>query len=472
MIKNNQNLLPYLFLVFCFLFVQTEIFGQKEPNLAQVYADAKDRKGKNPVIIIPGILGSELVNKDTGEQVWFSVGRAKDDDMRLPIALNPKLSKDNLVPGDIIRTVELSLLPDVKVYTQLIQTLQTYGGYEEAKWDEPPEDLSDKFFVFPYDWRRDNVETAHLLIEKIEKLRKDSKQPNAKFNILAHSMGGLVARYAVMYGKEDLPNGKPVPNWSGEKYFNKIFLFGVPNEGAASALDTILNGRSSLGGSTNLPFVRNLTPVDIATMPSIFQLMPHQRNTRFYDEELNPMEIDLYDSKTWKEYGWSIYEKEETLNEFSEAERGRFEEYFSIVLRRAKKFHDAIDAESSKRLSVGIFLIGSDCKMTLDALVIYKNPKTQKWKTLTEPDSFKNSKGRKITDIELKKLMLKAGDGQVTRSSFLAETLAENRRRSNLFDSALPLTYALFICENHQEITSNLTVQNNVLTALVSEASK
>ncbi len=472
MIKNNLRFPVLGLMILLIHFAQTEGFGQKDPNLQQIYGDAKDRKGKRPIIIVPGILGSEIVNKDTGEKVWFSLGRSKDDDLRLPVALNPKASRDNLVPGDVLRRVELKLLPDVKVYQKLIETLQTYGGYEEAKWDEPPESLDDKFFVFPYDWRRDNVETAHLLLEKIDKLRRDTKQADAKFNLLAHSMGGLVSRYAVMYGKADLPDGKPVPNWSGESYFNKIFLFGTPNEGAATALETILKGRSSLGGSVDLPFVRNLSPLDIATMPSVFQLLPHRRTTRFFDEELNPLTVDLFDIKTWKEYGWAIFEKPDTFKGLSEAEVGRFEEYFSIVLRRAEKFHDALDAASSKRVSVGMFIIGSDCKETLDAVVIYKDEKTQKWVTLMKPDSFKNSKGIKITGDQLKKVMLKPGDGQVTRSSLLAETLAANRRRSNLFDSALPLTYALFICEKHEDITSNLTVQNNFLTALISEASK
>lgn len=464
------------FIVFCLtvliVVAHGTSFAQKDSDLQRIYADAKERKGKRPVIIIPGILGSEIVNSKTGEKVWYSIKRSGTDDLRLPVALNPKQSRDDLVPGDIIRRVEFKILPDVKVYQKLIETLTTYGGYEEASWSEPPAELEDKIFVFPYDWRRDNVETAHYLLEKIDKLRADTGRPDAKFNILAHSMGGLVARYAVMYGKEDLPAGRPAPNWSGEKYFSKIFMFGTPNEGSATALETILKGRSSLGGSIDLPFVRNLSSLDIATMPAVFQLMPHARTTRFYDEELNPLKIDLYDIANWKKYGWAVFEKDDTFKDFTEADTARFEQYFSIVLQRAKKFHEALNVESSKRLSVGMFLIGSDCKTTLDALVVYRDPKSEKWVTLTKPDSFTNSKGVKVTGDELRKLMIKPGDGRVTRASLLAETLAADRRRSNLFDSALPLTYALFICEDHDDITSNLTVQNNLLTALVSEADK
>ncbi len=470
--KNRSRYLIFCLTAFFMFSLTAESFAQKEPDLNLIYKDAKTRKGKLPIILIPGILGSELINKDTKEKVWFSVGRSKDDDLRLPIATEPKLSQDNLIPGDILRQVELKLLPDQKVYKQLIDTLNNYGGYEEASWENPPTNLEDKFFVFPYDWRRDNVETARILIEKIEKLRVDSKSPNAKFNLLAHSMGGLIARYALMYGKVDLPNGKPVPNWSGENYFSKIFLFGVPNEGSVSALETVLKGRSSLGGSTDLPFVRNLSSLDIATMPAIFQLLPHQRTVRVFDEDLKPMKIDLYDIKTWKKYSWAMFEKPDNFKGLTEAETGRFEEYFSIVLQRAKKFHDALDAGSSKRVSVGMFIIGSDCKRTIDSLVIYQDPKDEKWVTLTKATAFKNSKDVKITEEQMKNIMYSSGDGQVTRRSLLAETLAEDRRKSYLFDSALPLTYAMFICESHQDITSNITIQNNVLTALISEASQ
>lgn len=472
MLKNNDRFFALITLFLILFVLQTSVFAQKEPHLEKIYKDTKTRTGKRPVIIVPGILGSELINAETKEKVWFSVSRSKDEDLRLPIALDLKSSRDVLVPGDVLREVNLKLLPDIKVYQSIIQTLKTYGGYEEASWENPPVNLEDKFFVFPYDWRRDNVETARYLIEKIEKLRRDSKQPDVKFNVLAHSMGGLVARYAVMYGKNDLPDGKPQPDWSGEKYFSKIFLFGVPNEGSTGALKTLFEGRSTLGGGVDLPFVRNLTPLDVATMPALFQLMPHQRTGRYYDEDLKPLKVDLYDIKTWKKYRWGIYSDDKYLKEFTDAEATRFEQYFSLVLQRAKKFHDAIDAYSTKRLSVGMFIIGSDCKNTLDSVVIYEDAKDKKWKTLTEPNSFKTSKGLKVTDEQLKEIMLVPGDGRVSRRSLLAETLAENRRRSNLFDSALPLTYALFICETHEDITSNVSIQNNVLTALVSEADK
>lgn len=458
------------FVLTSFVF-QTAVFAQKEPNLANIYNEAKMRKGKRPVIIIPGILGSELINKDTKEKVWFTFSRSSDDDLSLPITADLKTSRDKLIPGDIIREVNFKLLPNIKVYQDLINTLKEHGGYEEASWDDPPQDINDKFFVFPYDWRRDNVETAQMLIQKIDALKTKTKNPTLKFNILAHSMGGLVARYAAMYGGADLPlSGVPKPTWAGDKYFSKIFFFGVPNEGSMETIDAVLKGTSSIGPGADLPFIRNLTPKDIATMPSIFQLLPHPKTEHFYDENLNDLVVNIYNISSWKKYNWSVYSDDKFMKDNSAAEVRKFERYFSLVLNRAARFHQALDAYSAKRVSVGMFIIGGDCIDTLDAVVLYKDD--GKWKTLTKPKSFKNSKGVKITDEMLRKIMIAPGDGRVTRRSTLAETLSETKRRSVLFDSLLPITSALFICEDHDNITNNPTIQNNFLTALVSEAER
>ena len=273
-----------------------------------------------------------------------------------------------------------------------------------------------------------------------------------------------------MYGMADLPKRAPRPNWSGEKYFSKIFLFGTPNEGSASALQSLLKGKSGLGGTTKIPFVRFMTPVDIATMPSVFQLLPHSHTTRFYDEDLQPLSINLFDVANWRKYGWAIYGDKDYLEEFTEAEQGRLEQYFELVLARAKGFHRALNAPVSRRPSVSMFMVGSDCSSTLDAMVVYNDPEKDRWITITKPRSFKNSKGIKYTSGRLKSIMMVPGDGSVTRKSLLAESRINSKGNPGRLGSSLPLTSALFVCENHDRITNNRTIQNNVLISLLSEA--
>ena len=90
--------------------------------------------GKAPIIIIPGLTGSDLYNSRTGEQVWFKPVRAKDDDLRLPISPNLTRNRDSLVARDIMRGVKIvSFLPEIEVYEKLISSLEARGGYKEGR---------------------------------------------------------------------------------------------------------------------------------------------------------------------------------------------------------------------------------------------------------------------------------------------------------------------------------------------------
>src|SRR6476646_1796596 len=193
------------------------ISAHRTPNLENIFAESRARTGKRPVIVIPGILGSELINSKTGDVVWPSAFRSSDDG--LPMTPNLEDNRDDLVPGKIIETVRLArALPEVYVYRDLLEALRHYAGYREGDWNNPGTDGGqDTFYVFAYDWRKDNVENAMELIRRIERLKESLRQPNLKFNVIAHSMGGLIARYAAMYGNQDLPSDGSLPqlNWSG-----------------------------------------------------------------------------------------------------------------------------------------------------------------------------------------------------------------------------------------------------------------
>ncbi|MDI1241313.1 MAG: hypothetical protein PSX80_05270, partial [bacterium] len=299
--------------------------------------------GKDPIIVIPGITGSELINRTTGETAWFKRSRAKDDDVRLPMSANIARNSDNLIAGDIIREVRLSrILPEIEIYANLIQSLQTTGGYREAKWATATKaDATDTFFVFSYDWRRDNVENARLLIRRIETLKRRLGKPNLKFNVLAHSMGGLISRYAAMYGNADIPAGKPRPTWAGARHLDKIFLVGTPNEGSLLSFKSLLEGISYIRSGINLPFVQDLSRFDLFTIPSVFQLLPHERSMLAYDEELKPLKIDIYDPNVWEDYDWAIWKDKDFEKKFSPAEQRNARPYFRAVLARAKRFQEA-----------------------------------------------------------------------------------------------------------------------------------
>lgn len=485
--RNCAALRFCVFAVFFAILLSGCIGSKKVPNLDAIFASTKVQSGKRPVIIIPGILGSELVNSNTGEKVWVNLSPAKGDGLSLPISPNLKENRDSLVAKQIIKTVKVSrFLPEISVYQALTDAMESYGGYTEGDWENP--DISkggtDKYYVFAYDWRLDNVENARLLIRKIENLKQKISNPNLRFNVMAHSMGGLLARYAAMYGDKDLPaNGeKSVPNWEGARHFNKIFMFGTPNEGAMATLDTLLNGYR-IGSFT----IENLGSEVSITAPSVFQLLPHQGTAKFYDENLQPIEIDIFDAETWKKYGWSAFTQKTFRDKFAEQAnaidaRGRksefadislevLDEYFANVLKRAKAFQDALDADSAVPASISFFTFGSDCDDTQDGAILFQNRKTKAWQTIFSPKSYKTSDGRQITKAMTKAILYAPGDYRVTRRSLLAETITERNYRNSIFRRSFPVS-ATFFCEMHDELPNSKIVQNNFITALISEISQ
>jgi pimeloyl-ACP methyl ester carboxylesterase len=420
-------------------------------------------QGKAPIIIIPGITGSELINSNTKKTVWYSRARDKDDDLRLPISPNLSQNRDDLVPGDIIRGFKvIKFLPEVEIYEQLITSLEMRGGYKEAQWDDPGANgHRDTFYVFPYDWRRDNVETARQLVRKVADLKTRLGNPDLKFNVIAHSMGGLVARYAAMYGDADIPGGTPIPTWAGAKHFNKIFLLGTPNEGSVRALSALLNGLSNVAGGINLPFFRNINRFDVFTIPSVYQLLPHQASVTVYDEELKRVRLDIYNPVTWDEYDWSIWKDKKFEDRLSTAEQNNAGPFFRAALLRAKQFHQAINANGSPDIPVSFYLVGADCKETPNAFLIRRDEKNDRWITQFDAKSFTRSTGEKVTSEMLKPIIYSIGDSVVTRRSLAAETIVANGGKH-----AIPVAAELFQCESHGRLVTNPEIQDKLFTLI------
>jgi pimeloyl-ACP methyl ester carboxylesterase len=425
--------------------------------------DAKDtlavKENKRPVIFIPGILGSRLVNSETGESVWVNMRSSKDDDLRLPMSPNLAANKDKLVANQVLQRIKiLKYLPQISVYQGAVDFLEK-AGYKKADWDHPTLDGAlgdrDTYYLFAYDWRRDNVESARKLLEQIDALRRKLNKPDLKFDVVAHSMGGLVARYAAMYGKAELTDNIK-PNWDGIKYFHKIFLTGTPNDGSMEALDTVLVGYTvpTIAGRRKIGVLNREVAL---TAPSLFQLLPHGDSLRFYDEDLKPLKLDIYDPLVWKKYKWSAAFDPAFMNGMTKAKAANVEKYFAAALNRAKKFHVALAAQAVPPPAISFYTYGSDCKTTLDGAIIHKDPETNEWMTLTRGSSYKNSRGEKVSEDQVKKLIFTMGDGTVTKASLIVEALLKPENTSGV---------PFFACEAHASLLSNKLIQESFLGEL------
>ena len=126
-------------------------------------------------------------------------------------------------------------------------------------FDVTPSNVNDdnkaNFFEFAYDWRRDNRVAARLLQKLINKKlpRWLEVYPQAKVILIAHSMGGLVARYYLEH-------------LGGAQHCKALITLGTPYRGSVKILEFLANGYQK----RPLP---DLTEV-VRSFTSAYQLLP------------------------------------------------------------------------------------------------------------------------------------------------------------------------------------------------------
>lgn len=462
-----------------------------QPNLPQLYAlSAARRQGKPPVIFIPGILGSRLVNRRTGETVWPDL-LVDSEAIALPIS-SPVLSQnaDEIVATEVVEDARVSaLIPEISVYGPMVDALERYGGYQRGRVDAPPPGGDcDTIYLFAYDWRRDIVESARALGCMIEKLKLRLGRPDLRFDIVTHSMGGLVARYYAMYGGRDvLDSPVACPDWSGAQNLNRIVMIATPNGGSINALRVLLRGFSALTFARpfgylplnlgrKLPFAR-VGPRVTFTVPAIYQMLPPGGQARFFSAGLSQIPVDIYDVETWRRYRWSAaFDRKSRQQDFEqlvtrlgpEAAKAeslrraeKRERFLRVVLRRAEAFHDALNVECQPPPTLSFSFIGGDCLPTLDGVVIFKGMFPR---TIFSVAEFRGDKGsrRKAAD-----LMFTAGDGTIALHSLFGNPPgAQSAVASSISMRSTRVEAALF-CDSHNGLIHDRAVQNKLLTELL-----
>ena len=200
---------------------------------------------ERPLIVVPGILGSTLGDQscDLQRLAWgnrSSLFRFSE----LRLGVGGEETKRDHRPCGLIGSVQVIGPLKIDAYDDLLATLNRLD-YR----------VGDNLFLFPYDWRRSNFDTA----EKLKALLDGPELAGREVDILAHSMGGLVAR---IYIKD----------MGGANRVKRLITMGTPHRGSAGMLDVLDKGwgfwRNLLAGE--LGTVRETT----LTFPSIYELMP------------------------------------------------------------------------------------------------------------------------------------------------------------------------------------------------------
>ncbi|HKB07008.1 MAG TPA: hypothetical protein VKF61_01875 [Candidatus Polarisedimenticolia bacterium] len=411
-------------------------------DMTRIHQDAAALP-RNPVIVIHGFIGSKLMNRHTQESVWGRVMnalfRGKPDDLSLPIDRLPlSENRDDLVPYAICESIL-----GVKFYGAILQALREVGGYQLGDINNPGP--GDTAFIYYYDWRRDNTESAIGLGRAIRKIKARLKAPNLRFDIVAHSMGGYLAEYYLKFGMVDVldhPDTAPV-TYAGASDIGRIVTIGTPQRGTMSAFRILNNG-----------FARTMSTREIFSMPSVYQLLPDVPDGHFLDMEGNPVEVDLYDARTWVANRWSIWNPRHAEGEAPQPQAERF---LQAALDRARAFHSALRRTSPGTVPpVPVHLFGSDCVPTLDRVVLNPTPEGTEILFNEGTSPYRNAR-------ELEKLMLAPGDGTVTADSLV--DLA-----SGPPPSATASTF--FFCATHGLLPANRGFQDNLFYVLLGSGAR
>jgi hypothetical protein len=213
------------------------------------------------VVVVPGIMGSELVD-ETGEVCWglkpLLLGKAwltrRLDVLRVTEA--DQAGGRRLRPTRLLRVPGyMPMLGGLEPYTYLLARVAERGVDRRAVTE------------FPYDWRLSIAFNAAELVRQCEQhldgwrrvvaAQRYADPAEVRLVIVAHSMGGLVTRYAI----EQLGLGE---------LLRQVITLGTPFYGAVKAVKIL-----STGEGVPLPRVaaRNLA----ATCPGIHDLLPRYR---------------------------------------------------------------------------------------------------------------------------------------------------------------------------------------------------
>ena len=383
-------------------------------------------KSITPVLIVPGVVGTEL-NKGS-ETLWADIDRMMADPA--DNFMDPLVFNKNITPSDssiyISDVIKSKIIGSFKYdYTDnLIKEFENQGYVE-----------GESLFTFPYDWRygvsgkyADGSTNSDLLKNKIKDILVQTGSD--KIDIVAHSMGGLIVK---KYAKDNLT----------DNHIGKAVFVGVPETGAPKAVKALIQG-DNFGVSFGPVGLSDAEMKKISeNMPAAYDLLPSQK---YYDES------GSFVSKIDIGYGLGVSQPNETDLNYQD-----FENYLikdkslnSQALSNAKNLHTS-DFDNFDLRTAGVDLYSiNGCKTgTMTNFLEVR---------------YKDILGNYHTEYD--NILLKAGDGTVPMQSSTNLPIDQNKKYYALSSNHSKLLSA---DGSMQEIVnlisgSNLAVDSKTIT--------
>ncbi len=221
---------------------------------------------KTPVLIIPGILGTEM--SFVGTKLWPNVAFSaiSDDSFMDPLQMDSSgqpLSEVDV--GEVISALNYGL-----------GTFDYAGGLATALEQQGYVDNSNLFF-FPYDWRKDPGDLEAALQTEINHIA-ELNPSSPKIDIVAHSYGGLLLKHYILQ--------------TSDPRIGKIIFVGVPQMGTPEAAQALM-----FGDDLGIPILNGQEIFKLAqNMPMIYDLLPSQEyysHTQGFFDDLSNVKVPI-----------------------------------------------------------------------------------------------------------------------------------------------------------------------------------
>lgn len=188
---------------------------------------------KRLIVVIPGIGGSSLREPRTGKTVWshghLNLLKVLADPGRISVDEHPRLEPTGLLQ-------DIQLVPGwtvVNGYTSLWDRLAARPGAVADRGHPDRRVEAATLVAFGYDFRLGIRDAAQRLADEVSRrfheLGWHGRRAHRSVVVVAHSLGGLVARYWV-------------GALGGDAYCDTLVTLGTPHRGAPKALDVLANG--------------------------------------------------------------------------------------------------------------------------------------------------------------------------------------------------------------------------------------
>ena len=254
-------------------------------------------------------------------------------------------------------------------------------------------------------------------------------------------MGGLVTRYYLRYGNQDLPADGSMPNltWQGCKNIDRAIIVGTPNAGY---LDTFLE---MLRGGQLFP------PAALGTLPTYYQMLPvPESKSIVYADNKEP--VDVFDPTIWLKMKWSLVAPDQAealaimlpkIKSAAERDKVAFD-HLTKCLKRARLFQKAMSIKASPPAGVELYLVTGNA-------------------VKTSRRAYIDRKTGKVTNIDYA-----PGDGKVLNLSTIFDLRAGNHKLHYL-SSPINWTSIMLLRSTHMGLLKAPAFEDNMLFMLLME---